>query len=82
MPSSLFTQQDGGNTILQTMSQLKGMGDINAACSFLDNAGITRTLPNGQTVTAGQFVQMMQGKTPEQAAGEMGMDPSLLRRFM
>lgn len=82
MPSSLFPQQDGGNEILKTMGQLRSMGDLGAACGFLDNAGITRTLPNGQTVTAGQFVHMMQGKTPEQAAGEMGIDPSLLRRFM
>lgn len=75
MASSIFGNQ-GGNTILSTIDQLKSAsgGNIQAACAFLDSQGITRTLPNGQRVTASQFAQMMQGKTPEQGFGEVGLD--------
>jgi hypothetical protein len=75
MASSIFANH-GGNTIMQTLGQLRSAsnGDINAACSLLDRAGITRTLPNGQQVSASQFAQMMQGKTPEQGFGELGID--------
>jgi hypothetical protein len=80
MASSIFGQQ-GGNTIMQTIGQLKQAagGDFQAACSFLDNAGITRTLPNGQQVTASQFAQMMRGKTPEQAFSQFGFDANEYR---
>lgn len=76
MPSSIFGPQQGGNTILQTIGQLRSAagGDVQAACSLLDQAGITRTLPNGQQVSATQFAQMMRGKTPEQAFRENGLD--------
>lgn len=47
---------------------------MQAACTLLDRAGITRTLPNGQQVSASQFANMMQNKTPEQAFGDMGID--------
>lgn len=75
MASSIF-RNNGGNTILQTINQLKQAsgGDIQAAFGLLDRAGITRTLPNGQQVTASQFAQMMQGKTPEQGFSSLGMD--------
>lgn len=75
MPSSIF-QPQGGNTILDTIGQLKNAagGNMQAACSLLDRAGITRTLPNGQRVSASQFAQMMQGKTPEQGFREIGLD--------
>lgn len=76
MPSSLFVPQKGGNTILNTIGQLRNAagGDMRAACSLLDQAGITRILPNGQRVNATQFAQMMQGKTPEQGFNELGID--------
>lgn len=75
MASSIFGDRDG-NTVLQTMGQLKRAagGNVMAACGLLDRAGVTRTLPNGQQVTASQFAQMMQGRTPQQAFQDMGMD--------
>ena len=75
MASSIFGNKSG-NTILDTMNQLKSAsgGNIYAACNLLDRAGITRTLPNGQQVTASQFAQMMHNKTPEQAFNEIGYD--------
>jgi hypothetical protein len=79
MASSIFGNQSG-NSILQqvnqTVDQLRGAanGDLNQACALLDRAGITRTLPNGQQVSASQFAQMMQGKTPEQGFTECGID--------
>lgn len=83
MASSIFGNQ-GGNTLLSTINQLKGAsgGNVLSACGLLDQAGITRTLPNGQQVSASQFAQMMQGKTPEQAFQEMGMDYSQMRNLM
>lgn len=75
MASSIFGNQ-GGNTVLDTISQLRNVagGNVQAACTLLDQAGITRTLPNGQQVSASQFAQMMQGKSPEQAFQENGFD--------
>lgn len=78
MASSIFGQQQSSNTILNTIGQLKQAagGNVQAACTLLDRAGITRTLPNGQQVSASQFANMMQNKTPEQAFGDMGIDYS------
>lgn len=78
MASSIFGKPQG-NTILQTIDQLKSAsnGDVRAACRLLDNMGITRTLPNGRQVTASQLADMMQGKTPHQAFQELGMDYDL-----
>lgn len=75
MASSIFGNQ-GGNSILSTINQLRQAagGNVQAACTLLDRAGITRTLPNGQQVSASQFANMMQNKTPEQAFGDMGID--------
>ena len=82
MASSIFGNQ-GGNSILSTMSQLRQAagGNMQAACNLLDRAGITRTLPNGQQVSASQFASMMQNKTPEQAFGDMGIDYSQIQSF-
>ena len=75
MASSIFGNQ-GNNTVRNTLNQLRSAsnGNIYAACNLLDRAGITRTLPNGQLVTATQFAQMMYIKTPEQAFNEIGLD--------
>ena len=83
MASSIFGNQ-GGNTVLNTLNQLKSAsgGNIYAACNLLDRAGITRTLPNGQRVTASQFVQMMYNKTPEQAFNEMGLDYNQIQSLL
>lgn len=83
MASSIFGNQSG-NTVLNTINQLKNAagGNMQAACGLLDRAGITRTLPNGQQVTASQFAQMMQGKTPEQAFRENGLDLGQVQSFL
>lgn len=83
MASSIFGNQ-GGSTIMQTIGQLRSAsgGNISAACALLDQAGITRTLPNGQQVTASQFAQMMQGKTQEQAFQECGVDLGMVRPYL
>lgn len=83
MASSIFGQQ-GGNSILQTIGQLRNAsgGDIRAACNLLDQAGITRTLPNGQTVTASQLADMVQNQTPQQAFQSMGLDYNEALNFL
>ena len=82
MASSIFGNQ-GGNSILSTINQLRQAagGNVQAACTLLDRAGITRMLPNGQQVSASQFANMMQNKTPEQAFGDMGIDYSQVQSF-
>ena len=70
MASSLFGNQ-GGNSILAAVNQLKSMGNPNQVYSQL-----YQTNPQFK-----QFADSMQGKTPEQAFRENGFDFSQFKNM-
>lgn len=68
MASSIFGNQ-GGNSILQAVSQLMAIGDPNQAYAQLYQSN-----PQFR-----QFADSMKGKTPQQAFQEHGLDYEQVR---
>lgn len=61
---------------------VKSAGDPNKAMEILANTGVTVPMPNGQRMNITQFAQAMQGKNPEQAAQELGIDYSKVLPYL
>ena len=64
------------------VSLVKSAGDPNKAMEILANTGVTVPMPNGQRMNITEFAQAMQGKNPEQAARELGIDYSKALPFL
>ena len=56
------------------VSLVKSAGSPAKATEVLANIGVTVPMPNGQRMNITEFTQAMQGKNPEQAAQELGVD--------
>ena len=61
---------------------VKSAGNPSKAMSILANTGVTVSMPNGQRMNITEFAQAMQGKNPEQAARELGIDYSNVLPFL
>ena len=61
---------------------VKSAGNPGTAMSILANTGVTVSMPNGQRMNITEFAQAMQGKNPEQAARELGIDYSKVLPFL
>ena len=64
------------------VSMVKSAGSPEGAKNIIANMGLTATLPNGQRMDINQFIQAMQGKNPEQAARELGIDFSKVLPYL
>lgn len=74
MPSSLFPRQSGGNTILNAVNALRSASRGNPQALY---SHLYQNNPQFRT-----FADSMQGKTPEQAFRENGIDYGQVRDFL
>jgi hypothetical protein len=63
----------------EMVSLVKSTGSPQKAAEAIASSGMKVPMPNGQQVDIYQFAQMVQGKSPEQVANEMGIDSSVLK---
>ena len=75
--STLFPTNSRSNligNIKGVIDSVKDSGSPQAVMQKLRDANIQAKLPNGQSVNIDQFVDMMKGKSLQQAYGEFGLD--------